>query len=112
VQPAKLLAAAHRSDMQRLQLCLSLRATLGSERHPELVTVELQASMIADSDPFYMLSGIWYQEQAVLKQGVASSEALAAKAEALSALVDEVVEQRLSADGGACGLVPIDRCLG
>jgi len=104
VQPAKLLAAAQRSDVQRLQLSLSLRATPGSEQHPELMAVELQASVVEDSNPCYMLSGIWYREQAVLQQGVASSEAMAAKAEALSALVDEVIEQRLAADGGACDL--------
>lgn len=104
MQPARLLAAAQRSNVQRLRLCLSLGATLGPEQHPDLVTVELQATVDSDSDPFFMLAGTWYQEQAVLQDGVASCEALAAKAEALSALVNEVTEQRVAVDDGACGL--------
>ena len=104
MQPARLLAAAQQSNVQRLRLCLSLGATLGSEQHPELVTVELRATVDSDSDPFFMLSVTWYQEQAILQDGVASSEALAAKCEALSALVNEVTEQRVAADDGACGL--------
>ena len=48
-----------------------------------------------------MLIGTWYTEQVAPQAGVASSEALAAKAEALSALVDEVSLQRLGrADTG------------
>lgn len=106
VQPAKLLAAAQETDVQRLQLCLSLHATPGPEQHPELVTVQLQATMMADSDPFFIMSGIWYQEQAVLQEGVASSEALAERAEALSILVNEISEQRLAVDAGTLGLIP------
>lgn len=45
-----------------------------------------------------MLTGTWYTEQVVPQAGVASSEALAAKAEALSALVDEVSLQRMGKD--------------
>lgn len=65
--------------------------------------------MVADFDPFFMLSGVWYQEQAVLQAGVASSEALATRAEALSALVDEVSVQSLTVNTGVCRLVP-DSC--
>jgi|EP01046_Picozoa_sp_COSAG06_P010169 hypothetical protein len=103
-EPGKLLATAQRSTVQRLQLCLSLRAAPASEQHPELVAVELRAKMVSHSDPFFVLTGTWYTEQAVLQAGVASSEALAAKAEALSALVDEVSVQRLRTDDAARGV--------
>ena len=47
-EPSQLLAAARRSNVQRLQLCLSLSVTPYPENH--MAEVELKAEMVASAD--------------------------------------------------------------
>jgi hypothetical protein len=92
-RPDQLLDAARACAAQWLRLRL---AVTGPTPTPSdgVQLLEMEASMVSDSDIFFLFTGVWYSEQVSASEGStvdpAASKYMSSKAKALVALIDSV----------------------